>query len=201
MNEVGFLQRVAARVQGDVPHPGVLPVPARTLAADWVSEFAARLTAVGGHVYHATDAAGVRVAVRDVLHGRPVQRAVLSGHEILAEMELDSLLGRMGVEVGEGSSVADIAAAEVGITGVEYAIAASGTLVMAASPHHPRTVSLLPPLHIAIVRQGQLLPDLAALARQLDDQMPSGLALITGPRRTADIEQTLSIGVHGPAEV
>ncbi|MCA9978936.1 MAG: lactate utilization protein, partial [Anaerolineales bacterium] len=95
--------------------------------------------------------------------------------------------------------------ADVGLTGVEYAIASSGTIVMAASPQHPRSASLLPPVHIAIVRQNQLLPDLAALSEQLKRDFPerpsSGLALITGPSRTADIEQTLSIGVHGPGEL
>ena len=95
--------------------------------------------------------------------------------------------------------------ADLGLTGVEYAVASSGTIVMAASPHHPRSASLLPPVHIAVVKQGQLLPDLAALAEKLrydhGERPSSGLALITGPSRTGDIEQTLSIGVHGPGEL
>ena len=78
-------------------------------------------------------------------------------------------------------------------------------MVMAASPDHPRSASLLPLVHIAVISQDQLLPDLAALADKLHQDFPerpsSGLALITGPSRTADIEQTLSIGVHGPGEL
>ncbi len=206
MNESEFLQRVRERVKGGVSHPGAFSHPVRTLPDDLLAEFGERLTAVGGQVHVVADAAAARVAVRDILGGRAIRRAVLSGHEILAEMEMEQLLARLGVEVVEvegvgGTAVSAIAQADVGLTGVEYAIAASGTLVMAASPHHPRAASLLPPLHIAIARQNQLLPDLAALARQLAGGMPSGLALITGPSRTADIEQTLSIGVHGPGEV
>jgi len=213
MNEIEFLQQIRARRPSGAnapfpnkPHPGRLGRPARTLPDDLLAEFTERLTAVGGQVHIVTDAAAARVAVRDILGGRAIRRAVLSGHEILAEMEMDQLLARLGVEVveveGAGeTAVAAMAQADVGLTGVEYAIAASGTLVMAASPYHPRAVSLLPPLHIAVVRQNQLLPDLAALARRLEGGMPSGLALITGPSRTADIEQTLSIGVHGPGEV
>jgi L-lactate dehydrogenase complex protein LldG len=95
--------------------------------------------------------------------------------------------------------------ADLGLTGVEYAVAASGTIVVAASPIHPRSASLLPLIHVAVVRRDQLLPDLAALADRIRQDYPerlsSGLALITGPSRTADIEQTLSIGVHGPGEL
>jgi L-lactate dehydrogenase complex protein LldG len=98
-----------------------------------------------------------------------------------------------------------VAQADLGLTGAEYAVAASGTLVMVAAPGRPRAFSLLPPLHIALIRTAQILPDLAALTRQLRQdypgRQPSGVALISGPSRTADIEQTLTVGVHGPGEL
>jgi L-lactate dehydrogenase complex protein LldG len=138
----------------------------------------------------------------------------LSGHSILDELALEGLLHRLGLAVatatGEESASPErfkeiAAAADLGVTGVEYAVAASGTLAVAAAPGRPRSVSLLPSLCVAFMRPDQLLPDLATLAEALRRDypagMPSGLALVTGPSRTADIEQTLSIGVHGPGEV
>ena len=215
MNEADFLQRIRERKYPSSarqePHPGRYPRPARTLPEDWVDEFSRRLTAVGGHVYPVKDAATARLQLRDVIDGLrqkglPLHLAVLTAHPILAELELDTLLARLDVETFRlPQATFRVSEADLGLTGVEYAIASSGTLVMAASPHHPRSASLLPPIHVAVVRQNQLLPDLAALADKLRQDFPerpsSGLALITGPSRTADIEQTLTIGVHGPGEL
>ena len=234
MREADFLARIqeAAGKRERLPHPGTYPGPVRTLSDDWVDEFCDRLTAVGGHTYRVEDPASARLQLRDILtdlrqREHPIEQAILSAHTLLTDLGLDGLLQRMDVQWavfgGQHSvdrkqppivdrqpsllnpRILDIAKAEIGLTGVEYAVAASGTIVVAASPAHPRTVSLLPPIHIAVVRQSQLLPDLATLAVHIQqdylDGPPSGLALITGPSKTADIEQTLSIGVHGPGEV
>ena len=64
-------------------------------------------------------------------------------------------------------------------------------------------VSLLPPVHVAVIRPAQLLPSLAEAIRRVGQakELPSSLVLITGPSRSADIENDLSIGVHGPGSV
>lgn len=223
MNETDFLQRIRnhqssilrqaqdGSVSHQSPHPGRFPRPVRTLPDDWVDEFSRRLTAIGGHVYLVKDAATARLQLRDIITGLrakgvTLRQAIVTSHPLLREMELDALLPRLDVETFPiPHATFHIPDADLGLTGVEYAIASSGTLVMAASPDHPRSASLLPPVHVAVVRQSQLLPDLAALADKLRQDFPerpsSGLALITGPSRTADIEQTLSIGVHGPGEL
>jgi L-lactate dehydrogenase complex protein LldG len=93
---------------------------------------------------------------------------------------------------------ANQADADVGITGVRCAIAQTGTIVLTSDAG--RLASLLPMNHIAIVRVEQLVPTMTeAFERYMD--VPTAWVQATGPSRTADIEQTLEIGVHGPGVV
>ena len=95
------------------------------------------------------------------------------------------------------------ATTDVGITSVEYALAETGTFVMFSNPSEARLISLLPPVHIAVFSSLRILANL----KELLDVVPtpaeqtSSMVLITGPSRTADIEQILVRGVHGPGEV
>ena len=92
----------------------------------------------------------------------------------------------------------------MGISGVAYAIAETGTLVMASGPNDPRSLSLTPFVHIAVVGSDQLLPDLFDLFTELEpekDRLPACLSFITGPSKTGDIELKLVTGVHGPGEL
>lgn len=96
--------------------------------------------------------------------------------------------------------------ADIGITGVDYAIAETGSCVLFPRKGVSRIISLLPPVHIAVVRSGQVLPsldELFTLRRQefLTGDIGSYLNIISGPSRSADIEYQLVTGVHGPGEV
>jgi len=90
------------------------------------------------------------------------------------------------------------ALAKVGVSQMDYAIAETGTLVQACTSAEQRVVSMLPPVHIAIVPSSRILPDLRALLARMSPKDFGYLAFITGPSRTADIERVLTIGVHGP---
>ena len=97
-------------------------------------------------------------------------------------------------------------AADIGVTGVDYAIAETGTCVVSASDEVGRLVSLAPPMYVAVVGKGQVLPsldELFTLQRKdfFDGNANSYTSLISGPSRSADIEYTLVTGVHGPGEV
>lgn len=81
-----------------------------------------------------------------------------------------------------------------------YGLADPGSVVLAASPEEPRSRSLLPEIHVAVLDEALILPDLPALLRAVHGALPSSLAIVSGPSRTADIEMTLAIGVHGPRE-
>ena len=94
----------------------------------------------------------------------------------------------------------------VGITGVEAALAATGSLVVSAKPGRARTVSLLPYVHIAVVREAQILPHFEAwIAQQAADtagfRRIGNHVIITGASRTADIAMELVLGAHGPAQL
>ncbi len=97
----------------------------------------------------------------------------------------------------------ECATAGVGITSVEYALAETGTLVMFSNPSEARLISLLPPIHIAVFSSARILSNLAELLAVVPRpaEQTSSMVLITGPSRTADIEQILVRGVHGPGEI
>jgi L-lactate dehydrogenase complex protein LldG len=95
------------------------------------------------------------------------------------------------------------AAADVGLTGCAAAVAETGSLVMLEGPGRPRAASLLPPVHVAIVRADELYATMADYFRAGASAMAasSSCTFITGPSRTADIELTLTLGIHGPGRV
>jgi L-lactate dehydrogenase complex protein LldG len=82
-----------------------------------------------------------------------------------------------------------------------YGLAATGSVVLAASVAEPRARSLLPDVHVSLLRADRILRGLPELFEAVGAELPSALAIVTGPSRSADIEQTLTIGVHGPGEV
>jgi len=90
------------------------------------------------------------------------------------------------------------AAAKVGISQMDYAIADTGTLVENATAVERRLVSTLPEIHVALLPTSAIYPDLATAMVLLKPDHEAYLSLITGPSRTADIERVLTIGVHGP---
>jgi L-lactate dehydrogenase complex protein LldG len=112
------------------------------------------------------------------------------------------LLEAAGVEILPFDSFATAARADLGVAGARWAIAATGTLVLYADRAGGRSASLVPPALLAIVREENILHDAAELFRErMPDPMPSQIVLATGPSRSADIELTLTVGVHGPGRV
>jgi L-lactate utilization protein LutC len=97
----------------------------------------------------------------------------------------------------------DIFGFDVGISTAQAAIAETGTLVLDSTYERHRLVSLVPPVHIAIINASSIVETLSdALALlQNDKEISPAVTFITGPSRTADIELTLAIGVHGPQQL
>jgi L-lactate dehydrogenase complex protein LldG len=90
------------------------------------------------------------------------------------------------------------AAAKVGISQVDWALADTGTLVQDATAIDKRLVSTLPSIHVALIETSGLRPDMPTWLADIGPGQAAYLAMITGPSRTADIERVLTIGVHGP---
>ena len=120
-------------------------------------------------------------------------------------MSADSLVERFVVRAQEaGFIVHEDEAPAIEGAGVSRALcglADTGSVVLAAGPDEPRARSLLPPVHVSLLERDRILPGLAELFTAVRDELPSALAIVTGPSRSADIAQTLVVGVHGPGEV
>ena len=96
----------------------------------------------------------------------------------------------------------------IGITAAEYCVADTATLVLATRPGEPRSISLVPSIHIAVITVDQILADFKELYALLrwqgigkDEALTNCLTFISGPSKTADIEATLVHGAHGPREL
>lgn len=94
--------------------------------------------------------------------------------------------------------------ASVGITTADFGLADTGTLVIVSGTEQHRLMSLLPPVHVCLLDSARILPSLTDLLHHLRNRFsdaksaPRNMTCITGPSRTADIEQTITMGVHGP---
>lgn len=103
------------------------------------------------------------------------------------------------------SNTISLATCDASITGCEFLVARTGTMVMSAAQQSGRTVSVYAPVHICIAYTSQLVYDIKDALQSVKDKyngnIPSLVTFATGPSRTADIEKTLVTGVHGPKEV
>jgi L-lactate dehydrogenase complex protein LldG len=187
------IRSALADVRGsEAPPP---PVWLHRGGAGHAEKFAAALSALAGHPALVGTLAEACAHVESVLAGR---RAIASRAPILAAARITSLKG-----VNTEFSREACAAAEVGITSADFALADTGTLVMLTESGESRLISLLPPCHIAVIEGAKILEsldELFGIVPHPADQS-SGMVLITGPSRTADIEMRLVRGVHGPGEI
>lgn len=172
-----------------------------------IARFGAMLALAGGYFSVARNPQALATGIESCAVRAQAQKVVAWHSPLLEKLGLASLLAEDDIELITDADCADKAAfireaaeAGLGITTVDYALADSGTLCVLAGKNQPRTASLLPPIHIAILRPEQIvrgLDDLFALL-PTGDELSSAVTLITGPSRTADIELTLVVGVHGP---
>lgn len=161
-------------------------------------QFKESLEAVDGHCVLVRGDDGIAEALTQLV---PAQRIAISDNP-----EVERLLHLTDLEIeelGVAPNAHDIFRFDVGISTVQAAIAETGTLVLDSTRERHRLVSLVPPVHIAIVRASQIyrtLSEVLTLIRK-DQEVSPAVTFITGPSRTADIELTLAIGVHGPQEL
>lgn len=162
--------------------------------------FFAKIEALAGKTYHAHSPADARAYVESAIAGKS---AIASNAPLLRECGITELPNvRSGV--ADKAELRELcAASDFGVTSADYALADTGSLVMLSSPQEARMISLLPPAHIAVVPCDRILTGLDELLSILPRpaEQTSSMVLITGPSRTADIEQILVRGVHGPGVI
>lgn len=195
-----IFQRVRAalgRKLGQKPQPPpepLLRIRSQSVASQ-IARFQSALQALGGTVTVVPTFSAARDAVENLLAG---QSAVASNHPFLE---------RCGIPGARFTDPAELrnacATAAAGITSAYCLLAETGTIVLRACPEEPRLLSLLPPVHIAVVPADRLLGNLDEMLSLLPRPVASSSAMVfvTGPSRTGDIEQFLVRGVHGPGDV
>jgi L-lactate utilization protein LutC len=211
----------AARVAERPPSPAELAETVRReLAERWpetLERFRLELERVGGVFHRAPSLEAVPALIGAIARERSA-RTMVTWHPTALGGNLGGPLAREGLEVRampwgpveerERQALrAAAATADLGLTGVDLAVAETGSLVLRSGPGRPRSTSLLPPCHVAMFDRGRLVESLAQAGIVLEawheGPSPYGatVSFITGPSRTADIELTLTRGVHGPKEV
>lgn len=202
-----------------VPHPGAFATAAMPESLDAaIAQFTEACEAVGGRVSRVASVAGVVEVVLGYLQApewrasdAPAPSAFVSwdaAHLPVTDL-LPALDGRgatrLDAQVGRDQLARDEAYrrldhAIVGITGAHAALADTGSVVLVHGEGRPRLASLLPPVHVVLVAIGRLRATLGALWAEQPEMLreSANVVLVTGPSRTADIEMTLTRGVHGP---
>ena len=179
--------------------PPFVRVPASDPAIN-VDRFVAAFEKLAGKTFRVAAASDVARAVEGLLAGK---RAIASNAPFLRECGVLQLPGVESGLIHRDQLRAACATADIGITSADYVLADTGTLVMLSSPQEARLISLLPPIHLAIFSRERILSGLDELLTVVPKpaEQSSAMVLITGPSRTADIEQILVRGVHGPGEI
>lgn len=171
----------------------------------------------GWNIHSVCDPESAIGVIQDICDSKDVRSVLTSDHEALNQLNVSTALSlpegstirSTDRELHENSvedSKEEAFTADLGITGVDYGIAETGTVVIHPKNKVSRLVSLAPPVHIAVITKGQVLESLDELfAMERNDFRKGDLAgsmnLISGPSKTADIEGTTVTGIHGPLEV
>jgi L-lactate dehydrogenase complex protein LldG len=178
-----------------------------------IARFTEEAIAVRANVHRVSDKLQLVERIVEICTDSKGQEIVLSATELFAELSLTSTLAARGFPAftpdvtDHGQLVARLANCGVGLTTADYAIAETGTIVLSSDEPNALLVSLLPPVHVAVLRSSQITASLNEVISKLSKERINranatrSITLITGPSRTSDVELVLSIGVHGPKEL
>ena len=191
--------------------------PSPETRAELLSQLACSAELQSWHFVRAADETEAADRVVEIAREHGAGTVVRTAHDVLERMSVDDALANAGMEsvlMAEGPGGLDAqqrqdvaAGAAVGVTGVDAVIAETASVALAPRKGMSRQASLLPPVHVAVATADQVVATLDdVLVMRLDELAEAEEAtwymnLVSGPSRTADIEQTLVVGVHGPGVV
>ena len=199
-----------------VPLEPYVEPPSEEDAATLVERFIEEAVSLGCKVYRVDHAGAVGPCVAGICTKAGVDKVVVSGAALLAKLGLSTQLEKHQLatsrvaefrETDKEHLVTHLAARMVGVTAVDAAIAETGSLLLTSDEDQALLVSLLPPIHIAVLKVSQIRQSLTTVIEKLNSERMGhdgrcrSATLISGPSRTSDVELTLSIGVHGPKEL
>lgn len=212
--------RAARRPFDDAPpHPkSFLPVTLQddTSPAALLERFTREVVALKGEVFPVTGNAAACDQVMTLLQSHSATRVLAWDFAHIPVDGLESVMRAAHIEIVQPNThaaanrdalLAHSEGAQVGITGADAAAATTGTLIFSTAPGKGRIPTILAPVHIAVIRQAQIVPRIESwIAAQRQSGLPAftdsaNFCFITGPSRTGDIEMELILGVHGPGRV
>ncbi len=206
----------AALPDAAVEHPGAMPAgmaAAPIERGELVGRFSKALESLGGVVHHADSVEQVaQILVRIAAEAEAAGFISWDGSELECAGLLERLdamgLSRVPYDLSPSPGerqreVLGLDPAPLGLTGALGGLADTGGLIVTSGRGRGRLVSLLPPVHVALLQRDRLFDSFSTFlaARSREAAACSNLVVIAGPSRTADIEMTLSHGVHGPKAV
>lgn len=167
---------------------------------DVVAEFAARAEQAKMIVHRVAGEAALVDTIVEIMRQVGATSAVVPDDGLPGRAGIIERLGRESVKLVSADEPDGAFSADVGITGVEKAVAETASLCLTSGGGRRRLASLAVPTHIGVVRAKQIVPDLLDWAVQTPAQPPAGQTLVSAPSKTADIELILVMGVHGPRQ-
>lgn len=163
-----------------------------------IERFRENLISIGGNCAVVDNLEKAARIVLKIIGNSGAKRVAVSDSVLVKEV--NSRL-EIQVETIENASAAALFECDLGITGAQLAIAETGTLVLESDREFHRLTSLVPPIHVCLFRSEFIRQTLGEVLAILEKDLSRTITFITGPSRTSDIELTLAIGVHGPAEL
>ena len=225
-----FLEKVGAALQSPTSHGrgalayADLPAPPeRQPPADLLALLTENAAALNIQLHLVEDPAGAGAALKNIVGTTEAewdhQRAVMAWDTpLLKEIGVEEIVAGGGMDFHwapggqEGIDAAGrehffrrLGEARIGVTGADLCVADTATLVLRNRPGEPMAVSLVPSVHVAVIREAQLLPDFIALYERLAEEraadpgaLTARMTFISGPSKTGDIELVMVHGAHGP---
>jgi L-lactate dehydrogenase complex protein LldG len=211
-DRAAFLGRLEARLAQGIPanpvHPppppldAVPPIVNRTVDyQDLLGTFEAACARASTVVHCIAGPDELRAAVATIVEAEGVTTAVSTAESVTAGAVAE--LERLGIAVSPYGRDAG-ARADLGVTGCTEAVAATGSVVLDSAVAGSRGAGLLPRVHLCLVWRDQIVPTVSEILRPLrghPERLPANLVVVSGPSRTGDIEQLITLGVHGPTRV
>ena len=213
-----FLESIRHRTRGGRYKPTQAPDVAWTPKGEpresaWIEDPPARfleeLEVLGGHGTRVDSVDEAREYVLRLVREREAKRVVRWDDEELEELGVDGPLAEAGVDVAVWRDLEDFrevaGRADIGLSTARWAIAETGSLVLEHGPGKGRTVTLLPPTHVAVLPVDRILRTVPeAIGKYAGGEaggLPANVSFHTGPSRSGDIEMSIFVGMHGPGDV